>query len=98
MYGEVVDGIAPGEFEAELAALKQSRDALTDLDLTAEDLAGLIGSYLRIYDDAVGRPFPEDPREQLIRAIRAVFSNRGMRRGRRSTAMPTGSRTISGQP
>ena len=75
MYGEVVDGIEPGRFEDELAALKERRGAPTDIDLTAEDLAELIGCYLRIYRVAVGNRFPQDPHEQLARAIRAVFES-----------------------
>jgi pyruvate, orthophosphate dikinase len=75
MYGEVVDGIDPARFENELVALKTRRQAETDIDLTAADLAELIGLYLGIYAGAIGKPFPTDPHAQLVGAIRAVFES-----------------------
>src|SRR3954470_13380565 len=49
MYGEVVDGIAGSLFEEALTDLKAKRGATQDTDLTAEDLAELIGTFKRIY-------------------------------------------------
>jgi pyruvate,orthophosphate dikinase len=75
MYGEVVDGIAAHRFEDALTELKRERGASQDVDLAAEDLAELIETYKRIYRDETGRDFPQDAREQLTRAVRAVFDS-----------------------
>ena len=75
MYGEVVDGIHGHRFERALTDLKKSRGASQDVDLSAHDLAGLIDTYQVIYREGTGRDFPQDPREQLARAVRAVFDS-----------------------
>jgi pyruvate, orthophosphate dikinase len=75
MYGHVVDGIDADAFEQELAALKEERGATQDVDLSADDLAELIERFQRVYRDATGADFPQDPEEQLRRAIRAVFDS-----------------------
>jgi pyruvate, orthophosphate dikinase len=75
MYGEVVDGIHPQRFEGALADLKKSRGAAQDVDLSADDLAELIDTYRVIYREETGHDFPQDPREQLTRAVRAVFDS-----------------------
>jgi pyruvate,orthophosphate dikinase len=75
MYGEVVDGVDGNRFEGALSALKSARGVANDLDLTAADLKELIGSFQRIYREEVGGEFPQDPREQLRRAYRAVFDS-----------------------
>jgi pyruvate,orthophosphate dikinase len=75
MYGETVDGIDGHRFEQELSTLKRGRGAEQDVDLTAEDLAELVTRYERIYEDETGRPFAQDAREQLARAVVAVFQS-----------------------
>jgi pyruvate, orthophosphate dikinase len=75
MYGEVVDGVDGHRFEQSLAGLKSKRGAGQDTHLTADDLAELIESYRRIYRDGTGNAFPQDAREQLRRAVRAVFDS-----------------------
>ena len=75
MYGDVVDGVHADAFEQELAALKQERGAMQDVDLSADDLAQLIDRYKRVYQEATGSDFPQDPEEQLRRALRAVFDS-----------------------
>jgi len=75
MYGEVVDGIDGHLFEGELQELKERRGVKLDVDLEADDLRGLIGTFQRIYEREVGSPFPGDPSEQLRRAVRAVFDS-----------------------
>ena len=75
MYGEVVDGIDPHLFEGELQSLKEQRGLRQDVDLTADDLRGLIATYQEIYEHEVGSRFPQDVREQLQRSTRAVFDS-----------------------
>jgi pyruvate,orthophosphate dikinase len=75
MYGEVVDGIDGHRFEQALTDLKKSRGASQDVDLSAHDLAGLIDTYRAVYLEETDRDFPQDPREQLTRAVRAVFDS-----------------------
>jgi pyruvate, orthophosphate dikinase len=75
MYGEVVDGIDAHHFEQALSDLKRARGAAQDVDLSAADLAELIETYKGIYEEETGRRFPQDGREQLTRAVRAVFDS-----------------------
>jgi pyruvate,orthophosphate dikinase len=75
MYGEVVDGIDAHRFEQALTDLKKSRGASQDVDLSAHDLAGLIDTYQAVYREETDRDFPQDPRDQLTRAVRAVFDS-----------------------
>jgi pyruvate, orthophosphate dikinase len=75
MYGEVVDGIAGHRFEQALTDLKKSRGVSQDVDLAAEDLGELIARYKQIYEEETGEGFPQDPRDQLTRAVEAVFDS-----------------------
>ncbi len=75
MYGGVVDGIDGERFEDELSKLKEKRGAAQDIDLSAEDLADLVETFKRLYEDETGGPFPQDARDQLARAVRAVFES-----------------------
>ena len=73
MYGETVDGIDGHRFEEELTSLKRDRGADQDSDLSADDLVELTRRFQEIYAQETGRPFAQDAREQLRRAIEAVF-------------------------
>jgi pyruvate,orthophosphate dikinase len=75
MYGEVVAGVDGQRFEQALADLRGARGAEHDVDLSAEDLRELVGTFREIYRDATGEDFVQDPREQLRRAYRAVFDS-----------------------
>jgi pyruvate,orthophosphate dikinase len=75
MYGEVVDGIAGHRFEQALTDLKKSRGVSQDVDLAAEDLGELIATYKQTYEEETGEGFPQDPRDQLTRAVEAVFDS-----------------------
>jgi pyruvate,orthophosphate dikinase len=75
MYGEVVDGIDGHRFETALADLKRKRGAQQDVDLSADDLASLLETYKGFYKQETGDEFPQDPREQLRRAVVAVFES-----------------------
>jgi pyruvate, orthophosphate dikinase len=75
MYGEVVDGVDGHRFEQALTDLKRDRGVQQDVDLTAEDLAELIETYKALYRQETGDDFPQDAREQLRRAVLAVFQS-----------------------
>ncbi len=75
MYGETVDGIDGHRFEEELSRLKQERGVDLDSDLSADDLVELVNRFKRIYGDETGRVFAQDAREQLRRAVEAVFDS-----------------------
>ena len=73
MYGEVVDGIDGHVFEGELQALKEARGARLDVELTADDLRGLIATFQELYEREVGSPFPAGrPRAAATRHARRV--------------------------
>src|SRR6188508_1791618 len=75
MYGEVVDGVDGHRFEQVLSELKAARGVTQDVDLTADDLRELVATFSTIYEEGTGSGFPQDPREQLRRAYRAVFES-----------------------
>jgi pyruvate, orthophosphate dikinase len=75
MYGEVVEGIDGHAFEDALAALKRERRVAQDVELDADDLRGLIATFEAIFEQEARSPFPQDAREQLRRAYRAVFDS-----------------------
>jgi pyruvate,orthophosphate dikinase len=75
MYGEVVDGCDPHRFEDALSELKRTRGVAGDTDLDADDLRGLVGQFKLIYREGTERDFPQDARDQLRRAVRAVFES-----------------------
>jgi pyruvate,orthophosphate dikinase len=75
MYGEVVDGIDAHRFEQALTDLKAARGAKQDVDLSSADLAELVESFKRIYQEETGEPFSQDERAQLEKAVRAVFDS-----------------------
>ena len=86
MYSDVVmekaAGIEPAEgkgvrvqLEKELHKMKEARGVHNDTDLTSEDLKELIEIYKAKVYEVLGKPFPEDPMEQLWGAISAVFQS-----------------------
>jgi pyruvate,orthophosphate dikinase len=75
MFGNTVLGVEHDVFSHALDALKQERGIQTDPELTAADLRQLVSTYKQLVEDHTGRPFPQDPREQLDLAIRAVFES-----------------------
>jgi pyruvate, orthophosphate dikinase len=75
MYGDVVDGIDGHRFEQSLTDAKRAKGVKHDSDLGADDLAALIDRYKEIYREDTGSDFPQDAREQLARAVRAVFES-----------------------
>jgi pyruvate,orthophosphate dikinase len=75
MYGDVVDGVDGARFEDALTELKRGRGVQQDVDLSAEDLRELVDTFKAIYREETGSDFPQDAREQLTRAVRAVFDS-----------------------
>jgi len=75
MFGEVVDGIDAHRFEGALASLKRARGARQDTDLGPDDLRELVATFHGIYREETGSGFPRDARDQLLRAVRAVFAS-----------------------
>jgi pyruvate, orthophosphate dikinase len=80
MYGDVVFDLGKAPFEEVLGEFKRRRKVKRDIDLPAEDLKTLVLEFKSIIQARLGRPFPEDPTEQLWGAIEAVFQSwRGRR-------------------
>jgi pyruvate,orthophosphate dikinase len=76
MFGEVVEGIDGHRFEQALGDLKRERGVQLDVDLSAGDLARLVETFKAIYRQETGdEEFPQDAREQLRRAVLAVFQS-----------------------
>jgi pyruvate,orthophosphate dikinase len=75
MYSDVVLGVEHHNFEEALDLYKDRRGYTLDTDLNADDWADLITRYKKIVQDHLGRPFPQDPKEQLWGAIGAVFGS-----------------------
>ncbi|HEX4527364.1 MAG TPA: pyruvate, phosphate dikinase [Gaiellaceae bacterium] len=75
MFGEVVAGIDGHRFESALSSLKQQRSVQHDTDLSAADLRELADTFKQIYREETGLEFAGDAREQLLRAVRAVFES-----------------------
>ena len=73
MFANVVMELDMTPFEAALEAAKQAQGVTLDRDLSAESLMELVKTYQGLYEKATGKPFPQDPKEQLVRAIEAVF-------------------------
>ncbi|MGM0471643.1 MAG: pyruvate, phosphate dikinase [Bacillota bacterium] len=75
MFGDVVLGIEGYKFGRTLDSLKEEVGADSDLDLTTDDLQKLVEQYKEIIKEEAGIEFPQDPMEQLITAIEAVFGS-----------------------
>jgi pyruvate, orthophosphate dikinase len=75
MYGNVVLGLDHHLFEEQLDEFKHSRGYVLDTDLDGGDWSELAASFKAAVTEATGRPFPQDPREQLWGAIGAVFAS-----------------------
>lgn len=73
MFGNVVLGIEKSAFEEILEAKKKKKEIRQDLDMDRPFLKELISAYKRLVRKRTGKPFPQDPMEQLYLAIQAVF-------------------------
>lgn len=73
MFSDVVMEVPKSHFERVLDELKESKGAKYDTDLTAEDLKEVIRRFKEIYKEKMGEDFPQEPRTQLMEAVKAVF-------------------------
>jgi pyruvate, orthophosphate dikinase len=73
MFADVVMGVPKSLFEEEIDKMKAAKGVKNDIDLTAEDLKKLVEIFKKIYEENEHKPFPQDPKEQLIEAVKAVF-------------------------
>jgi pyruvate,orthophosphate dikinase len=81
MYGDVVLGVEHAAFEEILAAARAEHQAASDNELPPAALRGVADRFKKLIAEH-GRPFPEEPREQLAGAIGAVFASWNNRRAR----------------
>ena len=75
LFGDVVLAIDRHAFDSRLDAAKARAGAKTDADLPAPALRELVAEFKKVVQDKTGRPFPQDPNEQLRLAINAVFES-----------------------
>ena len=73
MYSDVVMEVGKKYFEQLIDEMKERKGVTLDVDLTAEDLAELARLFKAEYKSKIGKDFPDDPKEQLFGAIKAVF-------------------------
>ena len=73
MFADVVMGVSKELFEKEIDKMKAAKGVKNDVDLDADDLKKLVVVFKKIYEDNEHKPFPQDPKEQLIEAVKAVF-------------------------
>ncbi|MEG0565388.1 MAG: pyruvate, phosphate dikinase [Hungatella sp.] len=73
MFSDVVMEMSKTFFEGILTEVKDAKGAKFDTDLTADDLKEVIARYKAIYKDKMGEDFPQDPKIQLMEAVKAVF-------------------------
>ncbi|UJG39943.1 MAG: pyruvate, phosphate dikinase [Candidatus Heimdallarchaeum aukensis] len=75
MFADVVMGLSKDYFEKELEKMKEKQGVKFDSELSAESLKELVEINKKVYEEHLGEPFPQDPKEQLDKAIRAVFNS-----------------------
>ena len=73
MFSDVVMEMSKTFFEGILDELKESKGYKYDTDMTADDLKEVISKYKAIYKEKMGQDFPQDPKVQLMEAVKAVF-------------------------
>ena len=73
MYSDVVMDVGKKYFEELIDEMKAKKGVSQDVDLTAEDLKELASQFKAEYKEKIGEDFPDDPKKQLMGAIKAVF-------------------------
>ena len=73
MFADVVKEVNKKFFEEELVKMKELKGIASDMDLTGEDFKKLVSTFKKIYKEKTGTDFPQEPKEQLMESITAVF-------------------------
>lgn len=73
MFSDVVMEMSKTFFESILDEMKESKGYKFDTEMTADDLKEIIAKYKSIYKEKMGEDFPQDPKVQLMEAVKAVF-------------------------
>lgn len=73
MFSDVVMEVPKSLFERVIDEIKEDRKVHFDTELTAEDLKEVIRRFKEIYKEKMGEEFPQEPRVQLMEAVKAVF-------------------------
>ncbi len=73
MFADVVMGVDRLKFEAAMDKIKEAKGYEKDTDLTSDDLKKLVEDFKVIYKKELNADFPQDPKEQLFEAVKAVF-------------------------
>ena len=73
MFSDVVMEIDKGKFDAIFDGIKKENNAELDTDLTAENLKEIVEKYKELYRQEKNAEFPQDPKEQLLESVKAVF-------------------------
>ena len=73
MFSDVVMGISKSKFERVLDEIKEQKGVKLDTELDADDLKEVVVKFKALYKEDMGKDFPQDPKEQLMEAVTAVF-------------------------
>ncbi|HEY6596873.1 MAG TPA: pyruvate, phosphate dikinase, partial [Asanoa sp.] len=75
MFGKTVCDVPGEQFEDAIDEAKRARGTTSDLDLDADDMRNLVDAFKAVFAKHTGREFPQDPKEQMDLAIKAVFNS-----------------------
>jgi len=73
MFSDVVMGISKSKFDKIFDSIKEKYNATYDTELNAEHLKEVVSEYKKLYKAEMGEEFPQDPKKQLMEAVKAVF-------------------------
>ncbi len=73
MYSDVVMEVPKSHFEKIIDEVKEAKGVKYDTELTTDDLKELVNRFKKVYEEAIGEAFPQDPKDQLLGAVKAVF-------------------------
>ena len=80
LFGKIALNVSDEYFDKQFEQVKKAAGVKQDVELSADDLKDAAERFLRVVQEQTGRPFPEDPYEQLLIAIKAVFGSWGGKR------------------
>ncbi|MEX1376642.1 MAG: pyruvate, phosphate dikinase [Eubacteriales bacterium] len=75
MFSDVVMGLPKPEFEKIIDQMKEEKGVEQDTDLNAEDMKIMVEKFKALYKAQLNEEFPQDPKNQLLKAIEAVFNS-----------------------